>query len=85
MLSVDRLLERSRDRRELPPPALRKALREGARLSKREVAAALGVSTMAVVHWERGTRFPRPAHLAAYAGLLRSLQWEAITPDIRDG
>jgi transcriptional regulator with XRE-family HTH domain len=78
MASVEDLLERARERRQLPSPALRKALREGARLSKREVAAALGVSPMAVVHWERGSRFPSPAHLGDYAALLQSLQREAV-------
>jgi DNA-binding transcriptional regulator YiaG len=78
MTNLDDLIERSRDRRQLPPPALRKALREEARLSKSEIARALGVSAMTIVHWERGTRNPSTKHMTEYVGLLRSLQREAV-------
>lgn len=74
MPTVDDLLERARDRRTLPPPAIRRALRQEAGLSLSEVAEALHVSDEAVRHWEAGRRRPRPEHLQAYAQLLRGLQ-----------
>ena len=70
------LLQLVRERRELPPPALRRALREAATVSLEEVGEQLGVSRQTVSRWERGERFPRPQHLVAYAELLRSFRQE---------
>ncbi|MDP9270648.1 MAG: helix-turn-helix domain-containing protein [Chloroflexota bacterium] len=72
------LLERSRDRRRLPEPRFRRLLREGARLSLRDVAEALGVERSTVSRWETGRRLaPRdPAMLARYVELLDRLAAE---------
>jgi DNA-binding transcriptional regulator YiaG len=68
---TDELLERVRERRLLPLPADRKRIRKQARVSLREMAAALGVSHTSVRNWERGAT-PRE-HQAAYADLLARL------------
>ena len=60
-------------RRDLPPPQVRKALREGAGLSMDDIAEAVGCSRQAVAHWEAGRRYPRAEHLAAYVRVLRLL------------
>lgn len=70
---LDELLDRVRARRELPPPAMRRAIREAAGLTLEDFGGALGVSSQAVLYWERGTRFPRPEHLGPYSELLRAL------------
>jgi len=70
---VAALLQRVARQRRMPPPTARRLLREQARLSQRDVAAVLGVSAVAVSHWERGTRQPRPEHHAAYQALLDKL------------
>lgn len=68
------LEERLRSRRDLPPPAMRRAIRQAAGLSLDDLAEELGVSRQAVGHWECGDRYPRPAALIAYCDLLRKLQ-----------
>lgn len=73
MSDLDELLAIVKDRRDLPPPPMRAALRKSAGLSQDAVGAAVGATRQAVNHWEKGTRFPRPRHLHAYAELLRSL------------
>jgi DNA-binding XRE family transcriptional regulator len=49
-------------------------LREGARLSLRDIAEAIGVSHSAVAHWESGRRSPRGAVAERYAAFLRLLR-----------
>lgn len=66
-----------RERRDLPPPALRRALREAAHVSLDEIAQEIGVTRQAVARWEQGTRFPRPPHLYRYAEVLRTFQRES--------
>jgi DNA-binding transcriptional regulator YiaG len=68
------IVDRVRDRRDLPPPAMRKAIREAAGLPLDAVAQALGVSRAAVALWESGDRFPRPENLHRYVDLLRQIQ-----------
>lgn len=76
------LADTLRARRGLPPPPLRKALREAAGVSLAEIAAEVserlpgdaGVTKQAVALWERGLRNPRPAHLRIYAEILRLLR-----------
>jgi DNA-binding transcriptional regulator YiaG len=58
---------------QLPPPASRRAIRELADLTLRDVAELLGASESAVLHWERGTRVPRPANARAYGELLAEI------------
>jgi transcriptional regulator with XRE-family HTH domain len=70
-MSVDELLEQVRSRRKLPVPVERRRIRESAKLSLRDVAAALGVSHTAVSSWEAGAT-PRE-HRADYARLLDEL------------
>ena len=66
-------LQRSR----LPSGRQRRAPREGARASLRDVAGALGVSPQTVHDWESGTQ-PRNRDLAiAYAELLEALDGAA--------
>ncbi len=67
------LVERLKSRRDLPPPAVRRALREAAGLSQGDIGRAIGASRQAVAHWEAGRRNPRPAPLAAYVEVLRLL------------
>jgi transcriptional regulator with XRE-family HTH domain len=59
-------------RQDLPPPAMRKALREAAGVSLRDAAAAAGVSYEALRLWEMGAAFPTPRNLVAYVELLRA-------------
>ena len=73
MSSIDALLARSRDRRRLPEPAIRKHIRERAQLSQADVAAALGVDRATVSRYESGSRQPRGAHLDAYLQVLDRL------------
>lgn len=61
-----------RDR--LPPPAERRAIREGVGLSRARVAAALDVAQETVKHWESGTSVPRRSNLRAYVDLLDQLR-----------
>jgi DNA-binding transcriptional regulator YiaG len=44
--------------RVLPPPAQRREVRRSAGVTVGELAAVLGVSSAAVVMWERGSRVP---------------------------
>ena len=64
----------ARLRRRLPPPALRRAVRQSAGMSAAQVATALGVTRQAVSAWERGTRCPRGEMLEAYVAVLDELR-----------
>ena len=55
----DAELTRARERGELPPPTLRKLLRERAGLTQASQARALGVHRAALCRWESGDRRPR--------------------------
>jgi DNA-binding transcriptional regulator YiaG len=57
----------------LPPPELRRALREASGLSAAEVAGCLGVSRQTVAQWERGVRTPRGELLEHYVAVLERL------------
>jgi transcriptional regulator with XRE-family HTH domain len=72
----DALIADVRAHRALPDPPARRLIREAAGLSAARLAAALGVSRQAVLHWEAGTRRPRPDHERAYAELLAELKRE---------
>jgi DNA-binding transcriptional regulator YiaG len=71
------IAETIRARRELPPPAVRKMLRESVGVSLAEIADELEhrygirVTKQSVYLWESGRRTPRPAHLRAYAEILK--------------
>jgi DNA-binding transcriptional regulator YiaG len=51
-----------------------RAIRESARLSQRELAAALNVAPTAVALWEKGETLPRGAAAERLASLLRQLE-----------
>ncbi|MFZ3573941.1 helix-turn-helix domain-containing protein [Streptomyces sp. BH097] len=70
---IDSLLASVTPEAELPTPVLRRELREQARLSKAQVARALGVSPSTVAAWEAG-RDPAGDPRTRYAYLLDGLQ-----------
>jgi DNA-binding transcriptional regulator YiaG len=69
--TVDELLAQVRARRRLPSPSKRRAIRERAGVSLRDLADALGVSHAAVRGWEQGAT-PRDRR-AEYADVLAEL------------
>ena len=71
---AEALLEQLRSRRQLPVAAERRRIREAAGVSLRQLAAAIGVSAMAVVRWETGAQPRDPAHVRAYSYLLEELR-----------
>ncbi len=76
---LERSLRGARARRELPPPAERRQIREGAGLSQIDVARVLGVTREAVALWELGRRTPRPDKALGYIALLDRLAAEVRT------
>ena len=68
------LVERLRLWRDLPSPGDRRRIRERAGCSLRDVAGAVGVSQMAIVRWETGSKPRNPDHLRAYSRLLGELE-----------
>jgi DNA-binding XRE family transcriptional regulator len=70
---VDALVARGAVVMALPPPALRRALRQQAGLSQQELADALGVWRETVARWESGTRGPSGLHFYEYAQFLAQL------------
>lgn len=75
-MRLDELLSKARDTRSLPPPTVRRALRQSAGLSQHDVAVALEppVDAATVCRWENGHRHPRGRNLTSYARLLRELE-----------
>jgi DNA-binding transcriptional regulator YiaG len=76
--SIRTLVDTARSRRSLPPPAVRRMLRQAGGLAQHDVAAALGVTDSAVSRWESGARTPRGEHLDAYIEVLAALAREAV-------
>lgn len=75
------LLERKRATW-LPPPHKRREIRERVKVSRRELAAELGVSCQAVAWWEDPKGFnPRPRVAIAYRKLLEQLEALALERD----
>lgn len=68
------LIEEVRTRRRLPPPPMRRAIRQAAGVSQRQVAEELGVDRVTVARWELGTRNPQSRFLGAYLALLDGLR-----------
>lgn len=66
-------------RPQLPPPAMRRALRLGASLTQADIAAAMGqgVSRQSVHQWETGRCSPRGKALETYAAILEQLRMDA--------
>jgi DNA-binding transcriptional regulator YiaG len=71
-VAIEDLLAVVRSRRQLPPAAERRRIREEAGVSQRELAKALGVSWTAVQRWEAGS-LPRTC-LEEYAHALDELR-----------
>lgn len=65
--------ERLDNRKSLPSPAERRALRESAGLTREEMGAILGTNAWNVVSWELGRGTPRGQMLAAYLKILRQI------------
>jgi DNA-binding transcriptional regulator YiaG len=63
-------------RRALPPPSMRRALREANGISAAELARPLKVSRQTVSKWELGRRTPSGPLLEAYVAVLDELQRE---------
>lgn len=61
----------------LPEPDERRALREAAGLTQKELADAVRVDRTAIAHWESGRRNPDGKRLDAYLEALRVLR-EAV-------
>jgi DNA-binding transcriptional regulator YiaG len=57
----------------LPPPSVRRRLREDAGLSLNDAASYMGVAKMTVLRWERGAVKPRRAHARMYRRFLDAL------------
>ena len=70
----DRVQSRQRLRRDLPPPAIRRALRTSAGCSLEDVAQVVGVTRQAVGFWEAGERKPRGENLDRYVNVLTMLR-----------
>ena len=70
------LLASVQARRELPPPVMRRAIRQAAGASLRAIAEAVGVTPQAVAFWERDERTPTGDRLLRYVEVLRSLEQE---------
>jgi len=70
-------MEKVRTRRRLPPPNVRRLIRQQAGVSLRDVAEVIGVTQPTVTRWELGLRSPeRGPHLDAYLALLDRLMSE---------
>ncbi len=64
--------------RNLPSPELARAIRKNAGLTQGDVAEALGVHLITVLHWEKGHNRPRGKNALAYGRLLQALQRDAL-------
>jgi len=79
--TLPKLLVQVRARRELPPPSVRRAVRQAAQASLDEVGAAVGVTGQAVWWWESGQRQPNAANVGRYLEVLRVLGEAATLAD----
>jgi DNA-binding transcriptional regulator YiaG len=77
-VGIDDVLAAATARRNLPPAAVRRELREAAGVSQGAVADELGVDRATVCRWELGKRVPRGAHAIAYRELLDRLAREVL-------
>jgi DNA-binding XRE family transcriptional regulator len=76
-LTVDTVLDRARRRRTLPPPAMRRLLRDQWGLTQGEVAGLVGVSRECISRYENGSREPRGPLRDKYVALLDRLARES--------
>jgi len=77
IMSFDETIECARERA-LPPPEVRRFIREQSWLYQSDVAAALGVDQSMVSRWETGASEPRGAMRERYRRLLQQLQREVL-------
>jgi DNA-binding transcriptional regulator YiaG len=68
------LLEEVEAIRQLPSPALARAMREEARISRRRLAKELGTHEVTIWRWEAGVSRPRGQMLVDYARILAALK-----------
>jgi DNA-binding transcriptional regulator YiaG len=80
MATLGELTRQIEVRRELPPPAVRRALRKAAGASLADVAAVVGVTDTAVAYWETGARSPRARNLETYLEVLRAFRQVVASP-----
>ena len=78
MDAIDQLLTRARRSRTLPPPTMRRALRERWKLSQTDVAKVLDVTYPTISRWESGSREPRGAARERYQAFLEKLLEERL-------
>jgi DNA-binding transcriptional regulator YiaG len=69
----------------LPPPAERARIRREARITLREFAQVLGVTTTTVYRWEIGDADPKTDHAVAYADLLNKVRQALDDTDATTG
>jgi len=62
------------ERRRLPRPDARRALRLAAGLRLQDIADACGVTLQTVWRWENGRRHPRVGNVERYADILHKCQ-----------
>ena len=77
MISFNVLREQVEARQALPPPPMRRAIRQAAGVSLDDLAASLGVSREAVRMWEIGRHEPYPQNLSRYLKALGVLRESA--------
>ena len=70
------VFEKLRRKRDFPPPAVRRDLRERAGLTQEDVAGEIRVDRASVARYELGAREPRGETLRRYARLLDKLTLE---------
>lgn len=74
MTHTEDLPRKVRAHRDLPPPILRRAIRQAAGLTQQDLADPCEVDRATVSRWESGARRPRGPDLVRYSELLRSLR-----------
>ena len=81
-VTLERLRERIEALQELPPPAVRAAIRCAAGLTLAEVGDACdGVSRSTVWAWEQGKADPNPEVLPRYLAVLRLMREATSTKE----
>jgi transcriptional regulator with XRE-family HTH domain len=81
MTLLNQLLETERQRRALPPPAVRRAIRERAGLSQWDLARVLRVDRATISRYETGDREPRRSFIPRYLAALERLAQEGLGPN----
>jgi transcriptional regulator with XRE-family HTH domain len=75
---ITQLESLARSRHRLPDPETRQLIRQRARVSQDDLAAALGVSRAAISRWETGSREPAKETVGSYVAALDALLRAAI-------